>query len=43
VKGRYSVYCFEDKNYLVDEFAIDWSTANFASLINLRIHDSRTE
>lgn len=43
MKGRHSVYCLEDKSYLVDEFSVDWLNASFSSLVNVHMHDSQTE
>lgn len=42
-RAKYSVYCMEDHALLPDEFTIDWTHANFPSLVNLRMHDPNTD
>lgn len=42
-RGKYSVYCLEDKGFLSDEYAINWEKCAFPALINLRYHDPKTD
>ena len=34
--GKYEVFCLEEKSYLTDEFAVDWTAFSFANLINIK-------
>ena len=42
-RGRYSVFCLEDKSLLADEFSINWERASFPNLINLKYQDPKTD
>lgn len=42
-KGKYEVYCVDDKTFLVDEYYTKWSGASFPGLINMRYHNPKTD
>ena len=34
-KGKYEIYCFEEKSYLSDEFGIPWTSDSFPNLLHV--------